>query len=163
MVRASVAGAACVLVMSGCASPQHTTAPATTTSTSKPFDAAVFCAAVRALSDNGPEPFDRDAAGAHARVNALSASVPSDLKNEIPQIVEEYNALIDAYAANDFDPVAVLAHGSDGVRATLARLAREAQGDEGLEPEAALLYQASHICRPSDTESWYSRQGAPRN
>ena len=143
--------------------PSHTRCPRVLL----PCPAAATSASVMTCSPlepiQGPIPFDHDVAGAHARVNALAESVLSDLKDEIPQIINEYNAVIDAYASNNFDPRAVLAHASDGVRATLERLAREAQGDEGLEPEAALLYQASHICSPDDTESWYSRQGVPIN
>lgn len=131
-------------------------APATTTTVAPaPFDKTVFCNAYAALK-GGPIPADRDVAAAHARVNALGVSVPGELSTQISQMVSEYNAVIDAFAANDFDAQAVVAHASGQVKATLDRLTREANG-ESLEPEAAVVLIANEVCRPDEPVTTINR------
>ncbi len=157
VVRWSLAAAVAASVVTACGAsakpPPPTVAATASTSASAQGSATSFCSAVQALAHGiTPAPTAAGAAEAHARVNALLAAAPPQLHSLVVEMTSQYNAVIDAFAANGYDANRVLAHASPSVIATLRRLASEANGSTPSDPEATVFgYAESHCASPPPT------------
>jgi hypothetical protein len=109
-----------------------------------------FCSAVRAMSSGiTPAATPEGVAEAHARVNALPATAPAQLRLLTLQMAIDYNAVIDAFVEFGYNAQRVLSEASPQVQGTLRRLAAEASGS-ALDPEATVFGFAQAHC-PSST------------